>query len=468
MPAAMLACIAALVPADAAKAARQLSVGFADGLFADRDAVTRALWQDRARDAGASLIRVNVPWRGYVAGPPADPRDPADHAYDFAALDATVRDLDARGFDVLFTVYSAPDWAEGGKREGSASAGTWKPDPAAYADFAAALARRYSGSYDPGSGALPQVGYMQAWNEPNLTRYLNPQWRDGQNFAAERYRELLNAFYEAVKAVSPTTRVVTAGTGPYGEPPGGTRTRPLRFWREVLCLRNRRALRPARCVKRERRAHFDILSHHPINTSGGPRKSAQHPDDVTGADFKQIRRTLAAAERSGRALPKGGHPLWATEFWWESDPPDGFNGSPPRTQAKRIAETLYLLWRQGAEAAILLQIRDDAYDPKAPNATLQSGLYYLDGKAKPALRATRFPFVADRRSRRKVIAWGIAPAGGKLRIERRKGKRWREVKTLRGRDRRVFKAKLRLRGEAKLRARVRGMKAPAQRLAASG
>ena len=43
-------------------------------------------------------------------------------------------------------------------------------------------------------------------------------------------------------------------------------------------------------------------------------------------------------------------------------------------------------------------------------ATYQAGLYYLNGAAKPAARAFRFPFVTKRVNRGHVYAWGRAPA----------------------------------------------------------
>jgi hypothetical protein len=78
---------------------------------------------------------------------------------------------------------------------------------------------RYDGRFpDPlKPGAfLPRVRYWQPWNEPNLSYYLSPQWtRTGGRWApasAGIYRGLLNAFYAAVKRVSSSNFVVTAGT----------------------------------------------------------------------------------------------------------------------------------------------------------------------------------------------------------------------------------------------------------------
>lgn len=72
----------------------------------------------------------------------------------------------------MFTIYSAPDYAEGADRPATATPGSWRPDPAAFGAFAEAVARRYSGA-----NGLPRVRYFEAWNEPNLDVYLAPQQR---------------------------------------------------------------------------------------------------------------------------------------------------------------------------------------------------------------------------------------------------------------------------------------------------
>ena len=71
---------------------------------------------------------------------------------------------------------------------------------------------------------LPRIRLLQAWNEPNLSRYLAPQsvasgdrWRA---FSPVVYRELLNAFYAAVKQAVPDDLVVSAGLAPNGDRAG--------------------------------------------------------------------------------------------------------------------------------------------------------------------------------------------------------------------------------------------------------
>ena len=76
---------------------------------------------------------------------------------------------------------------------------------------------------------------LQVWNEPNLSGQLSPQSEGTTAISPGYYREMLNASYAAVKAVDPQMLVVTAGTAPYGDPPGGNRVRPVEFWQQTLC-----------------------------------------------------------------------------------------------------------------------------------------------------------------------------------------------------------------------------------------
>ena len=457
----------ALVTAPPAKAARPLELGFTsfgDSLFVDPDPAVRNLWLDRASQAGATLDQPapsnTIP---APANPPAgfNPRDPADPAYSWERVDAAVRAATAHGFKVMLLVTRAPRWAEGPDRPDLPvevlEPGTWKPDPGALGDFATAIATRYSGAFvdpaDPGSGPLPQVRRWQLWAEPNLTLRLAPQYEGGKRFAPDHYRRMLDSFYTAIKAIAPSNTVVTGGLGPYGDPPNGVRTRPLAFYRDLLCLRGRKRLKGAPCPEKPQ---FDVLAHHPITLRGGPRQSAIHPDDAGSADLGEVRKVLRAAERAHTIEPAGRHPLWATEFWWASNPPTVEEPAPnPQKQARRIEESLYLYWQGGASVAIMLQISDTPGGPTGDYLTGGTGLYFMDGTPKPALTAFRFPFVAERLFGARTRAWGRAPVAGKLLIERRSGGgEWRTIKRLNVERQAVFNTQVRAKGRAKLRARI--------------
>jgi hypothetical protein len=324
----------------------------------------------------------------------------------------------------------------------------------AYGRFATAIAARYSGSFpdpaNPGT-ALPRVAYWQAWAEPNLTLHLAPQWaRKGRGYVPASpgiYRALLNAFYAATKSVHADNVVVTAGTGPFGDPNrGGQRTPPAFFVRELLCLHGQ-ALRPEPCPNP---AHFDALAHHPYEVAS-PLTKALNPDDVSAPDLGKLTRSVDKAVRLGRALPRTHKRLWVTEFSYDSNPPNP-QAVSTATQARWLAESFYVFWHQGADTVVWYLIRDQAPIPDYATA-YESGVYLRDGTPKPALEAFRFPFVVEPR-RHGSLAWGRAPAAGTVMIERRTGSNWAAVasipvaagdvfeRSLAGRGRAVFRAVL--------------------------
>ena len=306
----LAALVAALAFAASASAERGLNTGFADFIYQLGDESESNLYLDRSVTANAGIIRVFVRWDDVVGNKPSDPANPGDASYNFVAIDMAVAGAAARGLSVLLTTYQAPAWAEGPNRKPSAPAGSWKVDPGDLADFEKALARRYSGSFE----GLPRVRYLQVWNEPGLDTYLAPQWAGKKPFAAEHYRRMINASYKAIKSVRGGNQVVSAGLAPYGDARGGTRTRPLTFWRQLLCLRS--DLKPA-CRAKTR---FDVFGEHAINTSGPPRRSALNKNDMSTGDLAEGRKILRAAEKAN-TVTGGQHPIWVTEFWWESDPP---------------------------------------------------------------------------------------------------------------------------------------------------
>lgn len=449
--------VSAFSPACAAS--RALTLGFFDDVYLSGDRWERAAWYDRSIGVGARIVRIGVSWAAVSPNAPApgsDLSDPANPAYNWAAADGAIRDATVRGLRILVTLGSAPGWAEGTGRPRNAAPGTWKPNPTYFGEFARAAARRYSGAFtDPtGGGALPRVRYWQAWNEPNLSALLTPQWvRSGRSYAPASpalYRQLLNALFRAVKGVQADNFVVSAGTAPYGDPqPGGRRIMPVRFMRELFCLRGARLTR-SRCPDP---ARLDAISHHPYAIEG-PLRHALNADDASIPDVGRITRVLRAAEHRKTVLPRGGKRIWVTEVSWDSSPPDP-DGVPAQRQARWLEEAFYVLWLQRVDTITWFQVRDQAPVPSYA-ATNQSGVFLRNGDAKPAATAFRFPFVTERSRGATVRAWGLAPGAGPVVIERKLGARWVVERRLRAGASRVFTSALRLPRGGTLRARVAG------------
>ncbi len=117
---------------------------------------------------------------------------------------------------------------------------------------------------------------------------------------------------------------------------------------------------------------------------------------------------------------------------------------------------MYLAWQDGASVFINLLIRDLGTGPTRSHGAVDSGLFFANGQPKPAYTAFRFPFVTERIDKRRLRAWGKAPDGGKLVIQRERRGRWLAVKKIKVSQGAVFVAKLPLRGKQRLRARVAG------------
>src|SRR5512134_2522687 len=127
---------------------------------------------DLLSSTGVRVTRVDVLWNEVAPSRPADGADPDDQAYRWSRYDQVADGLLRRGIAAIFNVYRTASWANGGRGY------QWAPDERDYAAFMTALARRYDGA-TPDRDGRPHgpVEMFQAWNEPNLARFLRPQWR---------------------------------------------------------------------------------------------------------------------------------------------------------------------------------------------------------------------------------------------------------------------------------------------------
>ena len=235
----------------AAAAPRGLDVGFSDDLFTSANAADRTSQRSTLRGtparASCGSTSSGVPSRPTR---PAAPQDPADPAYRWGALDAGVRDAQARGLKVLLTITGAPAWAEGPGRPRSAAPGTWKPDPEALGDFAGAAARRYPGGplLADLERAEPRRASRAAVDAPKRP---SCRGRRRSSTGACSTRPTRRSRRSTRRTRSSRWR----RTRPYGDPPGVPRTRPVTFWKAVLKRPHElRRLRPPPLFDRRARA----------------------------------------------------------------------------------------------------------------------------------------------------------------------------------------------------------------------
>jgi len=143
------------------------------------------------KSLGFGWIKAQVEWKVFES---------AKGQINWAPLDHLVNTCHAHGIKVLLSVVKAPKWARppGDTHEGPPA------NFQDYADFVAAIARRYGHT---------KVQAIEVWNEQNL--YYEWGGRGGK-LSAQRYMELLKLAYNAIKAVDPNIIVVSGALTPTG------------------------------------------------------------------------------------------------------------------------------------------------------------------------------------------------------------------------------------------------------------
>jgi polysaccharide biosynthesis protein PslG len=333
----------------------RLLVGFQDDASL-RWAADRAESLDRAREAGAAVIRTMVAWKSSAPERPANPADPFDPAYRLEDVDDLARSAQQRGIELLITIWGTPEWANGGE-------GPNRPptDPADLQLFSQALADRYSGRH-PG---YPAVRLFSAWNEPNLEQFLAPQFDTaGRSVGPSLYAPIARAIYDGVKAANPDALVAAGETSPRGRDlpstgPVQDSHSPARFARLLS--------------EQTPRIPFDAWAQHPY-----PPRAAVAPS----APVRWPRVGLGNLERFGESLDawfeRDNTPLWITEYGHETQPGDPL-GIPAEQQAEYAEEALALAAESSRiRAFVWFIVRDRSETP------WQSGVLSEDGTPKPA------------------------------------------------------------------------------------
>jgi hypothetical protein len=407
-----------------------------------RDSARRMAW------LGADRVRITAGWSA-LAPAPADARRPGapfdagrPETYPrepFLRLDRAVKAVRSAGLDVMLDLaFWAPRWAV--RRPVSpASRQTWEPDAREFGRFAAAVGRRYDGTFpDPeGAGrALPAVRLWTTWNEPNNPTFLRPQWvrRDGawRPASPHIYRGLHNAAYDALRRASPHNAVLVGGTAATGSrTPGRGGIGPLRFLRELACVDD--ALRPLATpeCRDYRPLRADGYAHHPYSRWTTPAASSPDPDAAPLGDTPRLQGLLSALAERGRLAQR--LPLHQTEYAYESNPPDPTAPFGLREQARFTGWATYLAWRDPGTlmfSQFLLRDVNPREARRRPGHSrywndFQTGLFFADGTPKPAAQAFRLPFWAEVQSvagqRVLMLFGGVRAADGRsvVRVERR-------------------------------------------------
>jgi hypothetical protein len=408
-----------------------------DRLLIDSPTATVTRTLDELRGLGVDRLRLTVLWSAIAPNPlslrpPADfePSQPAAYpATGWAPYDRVLELARARGIGVDFDLTApGPRWAMAPGAPVAAQADHYAPSARAFGAFVRAVGRRYSGSYrPPGIAApLPRVGFWSIWNEPNQPGWLAPQWQGGGATSAIASARLYRAYVDVATAALDGTghgrdTVLIGELAPEGdERPGESAPAPpLPFLRALYCVGPTYApLRGATaaalgCPTGGPRATF-VAAHpglfaasgfalHPYSFFLAPARSMSDPDFAPLADLSRLEQGLdrvLATYAVSRRLP-----LYLTEYGYETNPPNPYRGVAPATQAAYLNEAEYLAWLDPRVRALSqFELRDSApngaFRPGTVRywSTFQTGLEYLDGRAKPALAAYALPiFIPDPR-----------------------------------------------------------------------
>jgi hypothetical protein len=300
---------------------------------------------------------------------PAVGTDPNDPAYDWSMTDTVVTRAAALGVPVMLTIEVTPRWAGGGT-------GNKAPvNMRKLKDFAYAAATRYSGKHIvPATGeVLPAVTLWEAWNEPNTTSHLRPQYScrcaKAVPVSPNIYARILNAIYKGVHAAGKHADVVeTVAAGATKPNYSGPKTyepavAPLRF----------------ATLLGKRKPKLDVYSHHPYRTDVGKKAGAKPLKNDIGWD--QLPKLIKGHDK---AFPHKRLKLWITEWGLQTNPPDGFQGVSLGKQSRQLRRNVASARANPRiDMLVWFLIRDEqARKPFA--AGFQTGLAFTDGRLKPA------------------------------------------------------------------------------------
>jgi hypothetical protein len=361
----------------------------------------------RVAQLGPDTLRIEFRWNEIAPNPKAKSK-PAFNAADpaaylgtlngypgFGQYDDLVRRADAMGLRIIATITGdAPRWATAGGKGASFTTANYKVNANDYAQYAEAVARRYSGHF----ADLPAIRYFTIWNEPNHKQFLKPL-SSGPGI----YRNLVAKGVPAVRrGAVKGAKVFVGETAPSGV--AGKSTGPRTFLQRWLCLDSRwRRIKKGSC-RHFKKVQADGYAHHPY---GPPGHVSSKRDTVSIGVISRLGKYLDIAGKRGRLT---GHlPIYDTEFGYQSNPPDRSVSTTPSRQAKLINEKEEAHYRYGRLKSYSQYLM---YDDKRQQS-FQTGLRFHSGKAKPAYNAYRLPIVVHSSGRRGVYIWGrVRPGTG--------------------------------------------------------
>jgi hypothetical protein len=361
--------LAVLTPATASAAPR-MWVGFQDDpSFRWVDDRSEVL--DRAAEANATVIRTTVYWSKAAPTRPASAANPFDPAYALDDFDEFLRGAQARGIEVMVTIWGTPKWAGPAQNR-------LPRRLADFQNFTRALAARYSGRY----GDYPHVRFFSIWNEPNRGIFLSPQFdKRGRSVAHKEYAKLVRAGYAGIKAGNRKAVVAIGETASNGRD------------RKVARVDRQDTHSPGKFAellsKLRPRVKFDAWAHHPYPTSPSmkPTQKMRWPN-VSLASLPTFEKFLDTW------FARKNVPVWLTEYGHETRPDK--RGISPTLQRAYLAQAFTIARKDARVQMFIWFILNDR-----KSVRWESGLLTAAGAKKPAFAT--FAALASRVDARNAI-----------------------------------------------------------------
>jgi hypothetical protein len=154
-------------------------------------------------------------------------------------------------------------------------------------------------------------------------------------------------------------------------------------------------------------ARLDAYAHHPYPDYPGDtpyQGGCGHCKTISMSTLERLQREV------GKAFPRA--TIWLTEYAYQSSP-DPF-GVTPEVQAKYVSEAARRVYTAPRVEMLIHYLYRDEPDL----ARWQSGLETVQGRPKPALRATILPLDQVSRKGSRTTVWGqVRPGKGRQRYE---------------------------------------------------
>jgi len=282
------------------------------------------------QDLGVGILPFGIYWDRIAKSRPADPHNPDDPAYNWAAypdVEFSTREAPRYGIQIMLQVARTPGWANGDQPN------TVPPKRARdYANFMIAVSRRY-----------PNVRYFSVWGEPirasnfllHPTESRNYFARDSdrlqeapkpfnyrQRKDVRHYAELVDATYGALKKENAGDLIIGGNTTTSGS------VDPFN-WIRFMRLRNGKPPR------------MDLYGHNPFGTRGPDLKKKQLVPGT--ADFSDLDILVPHIDRwLGRSGRNHKLKLFLSEFTAPTEVPsrDFPFYVTPSVQAKWVRDAL--------------------------------------------------------------------------------------------------------------------------------